>query len=46
MLRTYHQTFGVILPPNPHGKISINSQIIPVTTNENNSLNYVLSKYY
>ena len=39
-------TFGVILPPNLRGKISINSQNNPRTTNEEKILKYVISKYY
>ena len=37
-------TFGVILPPKLRGKISTNSQIIPVNSDENK--NCILSKYY
>ena len=39
-------TFGVILLPKLHDKISTNSQINPETLDENNILKYTLSKYY
>ena len=39
-------TFGVILPANPRGKISTNSQNNLGTLDKNKILKYILFKYY